>query len=116
MNAEDRESFYDNEIAPEMARLGKMCLERGLSMVCVVEYATEEHGRTVALAADRSPFMGFLEAFGRSRVGGGVNFDAFLIGVARHITERGEPHGSMCLSQMGLDPDPAKRRPSQVEA
>lgn len=50
MNADEREKFYDDNIAPDLLRLGKLCQENGLSFVCGVEYAPGQFGRTACLA------------------------------------------------------------------
>ena len=35
---EDKEKFYDESIAPELARLAELCHERGISFLAAVEY------------------------------------------------------------------------------
>lgn len=52
MNASEREKFYDENIAPELMRLGKMCLDSGLSFVAGVEWEPDEVGRTACLQKD----------------------------------------------------------------
>lgn len=52
MNAKDREKFYDENIAPELLRLGNLCQKNGLSFVCGVEYDKDEVGRTATLTND----------------------------------------------------------------
>lgn len=52
MDVKEREKFYDQKIAPELLRLGKMCLDNGLSFVCGVEWEPDEVGRTACLQAD----------------------------------------------------------------
>lgn len=51
MNAQEREKFYDESIAPELLRLGKMCQDNGLSFVCGVEWEPDQVGRTACLIA-----------------------------------------------------------------
>lgn len=57
MNIKEREKFYDEKIAPELLRLGKLCQENGLSFVCGVEWDTNEVGRTAALTKDAGEGM-----------------------------------------------------------
>ena len=52
MDSIEREKLYDEKIAPELARLGKLCQDNGLSFVCGVEWFPDEVGRTATLTKD----------------------------------------------------------------
>ena len=52
MTIAEREKLYDEKIAPELARLGKLCQDNGLSFVCGVEWDTDEVGRTATMTKD----------------------------------------------------------------
>jgi len=110
MNARERERFYDKQIAPELRRLGLMCQDAGLSMVCVVEFARDKegyskNGQTTTLAKERSGSINMLDMLARSH----GNIDAFTIAVARWVRETNAPHSSIVLGQMGVEPDPTRR-------
>ncbi len=49
--------MYDEKIAPELLRLGKLCQENGLSFVCGVEWEPGELGRTATLTKDAGEGM-----------------------------------------------------------
>lgn len=46
LTAEEKEKFYDEKIAPQLAKLGKMCQDHGLSFLAGVEWEPGEIGRT----------------------------------------------------------------------
>jgi hypothetical protein len=50
--AEEREAFYDREIAPVLMELAGKCQENGLSIAAMVEWDPGETGRTAALTAN----------------------------------------------------------------
>jgi hypothetical protein len=54
MTPEERETFYDKEIAPALLELSKRCQDAGLSMVATVEWAPTEGGHTFALVEGSS--------------------------------------------------------------
>jgi hypothetical protein len=51
---EEQEAFYDAEIAPALAAIGKKCEDAGMSMVASVEWAPTEGGSTFVLAKGSS--------------------------------------------------------------
>lgn len=57
MTIQEREKLYDEKIAPELLRLGKLCQDNGLSFVCGVEWDTDEVGRTAVLTKDAGEAM-----------------------------------------------------------
>lgn len=57
MNAQDREKLYDEKIAPELLRLGKLCQDNGLSFVAGVEWEPDQVGRTACLTAEAGDGM-----------------------------------------------------------
>lgn len=101
MTQEEREAFYDREIAPEMLRLGKMCHEAGLSFLAVVEWAPGETGRTRQFVEPYGPPIEIADAAIRA----GNNVDALIMFLMRIGEERG--HSSVFLKQLGvpLKPD-----------
>lgn len=49
MNAIELEKFYDDNIAPDLLRLAKLCQDNGLSFVAGVDWGGEQVGRTATL-------------------------------------------------------------------
>lgn len=49
MTQEEREAFYDREIAPALKALGEKCQEVDFSMVAMVEWFPGETGRTMTV-------------------------------------------------------------------
>lgn len=104
------EQFYDDHIAPELLRLGKLCEDRGMAFLAHVEFEEGEFGTTVAIPANRS--WAFVLAHYAVQAKG--NFDALAFAVARHVRENNTGHGSMILSQMGVPTAPASASPGQT--
>jgi hypothetical protein len=53
----NKEQIYDEQIAPLLMQVGKLCQDNGLSIVCAVEWEPGDYGSTRALEADASEFM-----------------------------------------------------------
>jgi hypothetical protein len=51
---QEREAFYDAEIAPALAALGKKCQDAGMSLIAQVEWAPTEAGSTFNLVEGSS--------------------------------------------------------------
>lgn len=102
MTAEDREAFYDAEIAPVLLDLSKRCEDMGLSFIAQVEWEPGETGRTVSFAGDAG--FGIRMAEAAMRAAG--NIDSFLLGVSKHAQEYG--HSSMFLNLLGVPTNPKK--------
>jgi hypothetical protein len=107
MTPEEKEKFYDEEIAPILAQLGKKCEDNGLSFFAAVEYDPEEYGfgRTSTRTKDCSVVMEMLNWVAKSM----GNIDAFVMAAARYTIENKLPHSSIVLSQY-TDPNPGKRK------
>lgn len=100
MTPEEREAFYDSEIAPGLMGLAKKCQDNGLSIAAVVEWDPGETGRTVALAANAGFGLRMTEVAIRSA----GNVDALIMALMKYATEHG--HSSMCLKQLGVPTSP----------
>lgn len=59
MTPDEKEAFYDKEIAPKLLQIGKLCMDNELSIVCAVEYnpAYNEYGSTTVLQKGASQPM-----------------------------------------------------------
>lgn len=87
----DDEAFYDEHIAPELARLGKMCEERKMAFLAIVELP-EGLARTETHPADAAIEYTMTSMAARAH----GNFDAFVMALRRHAAEHG--HGSVYLT------------------
>ena len=109
MNAKEREKFYDEQIAPELSRLSKLCFDNGLSMLAVVEFnkkdGESEYGKTLGLAKGASDSIRWMDAFVQSN----ANFERYALAFSRHCVKNKIPHTSIALQQMGIEPDPKDR-------
>ena len=96
MTDEERERFYDEEIAPALMDLCKRCHDNGLSFLAAVEYAPGDVGRTSA----------FVDGYGHAMsnalasIAAGDNADSLIMHLMRKGKEYG--HSSACLFQLGV--------------
>ena len=97
-----KERLYDEQIAPELLRLAKLCQENGLSIIAQVEWAPDQTARTAALAADSSFHMKLMHY--TSQVRG--NVDQLFFTLARDCRENRRPHSSIVMSQLGVPTTP----------
>jgi hypothetical protein len=96
MTPEERESFYDEHIAPGLMDLAKKCQDNGLSISAMVEWDAGETGSTAALAVN----AGFGIRMAHAAMQARGNVDTFLIAMMKYATEHG--HTSICLQQLGV--------------
>lgn len=104
MTEQEREQFYDDEIAPALLDLMRRCTERGLSFLAVVEWAPEANGRTRGIV----PGSGLGIRFADAAVQAGNNVDALFFAIAKYAHQHG--HSSIFLSQMGVPLQPEAAR------
>jgi hypothetical protein len=93
--AEEREAFYDREIAPILLELAKKCEDNGLSLVAMAEWEPGETGRTAALAAGSGVDIRMVEMAMRSH----GNADSLIFALIKYGKEHG--HSSICLQMLG---------------
>lgn len=110
MNAKEREKFYDEQIAPELGRLAKLCTDNGLSMLSVVEFEKNEaeesgYGKILALNKDASQAIRWMDAFVQTN----ANFEKYCLAFMKHCIQNKIPHTSISLQQLGIEPDPKDR-------
>lgn len=99
----EKEQFYDEEIAPVLLDLANKCAERGLHFLAQVEYEPGEFGLTRKFADDPHLAMIMLELCARSQ----HNIDSFIIGLLRYTNENDiDISGSIILRQYLRDPQP----------
>ena len=94
----NNEEFYDNEIAPELARLARKCSERGMSFMAAVEY---EHGE---IAETSIAACGFSWVFEMPRLALKClgNLDKFIFAAASRARRRDDvdANASMVLKML----------------
>ena len=95
------EQFYDETIAPELARLADQCRIRGMSLVALVEFAEGQAGSTVQLQPSHS-WGTFMAALAARSYG---NVDGLIMGIMRKARTTG--HNSLCLLQLGVSCAPS---------
>ncbi len=104
-----REAWYDEKIAPELARLAEACAERGMSFLSVVEYEPDNFARTQLLEnPGRSMAMMAMLATAVP------NVDRFLIDFMRYCKERNIDYSNSLFLSRYAKQDSAKedKRPA----
>jgi hypothetical protein len=101
MTPEEREQFYDREIAPVLMDLAGKCQDNGLSIAAMVEWEPDETGRTAALAATAGFGIRMVEAAMQAK----GNVDSLIFALMKYGTERG--HSSASLHLLGVPTTPA---------
>lgn len=91
MTPEEREAFYDCEVAPALMELAKKCQDHGLSMVAMAEWEPGQTGRTAALTAEAGIGIRIAEAAMQAR----GNVDSLIFAIQKYATKHG--HNSICL-------------------
>lgn len=94
--AAGNESFYDEEVAPALAALGRGCKSRGMSLIACVEYAPGELGKTFLVQDEAHPAMHLL-ALAQHTL---PNIDAFVIGAMKQCKQRGWLASDQALAAM----------------
>lgn len=102
MTTEEKEAFYDQVIAPELGRLGKLCEERGISFLAMAEWAPGESGLSLTAQAERGLVMMWTIWAATCR----GNADALIGAIARRAGMTG--HSSIMLKQLGVPLSPAE--------
>jgi hypothetical protein len=100
MTPDERETFYDEHIAPVLMDLATKCQDNGLSIAAMVEWDQGETGRTAALAADASFGIRMVETAMRAA----GNVDTLIWALMKYATEHG--HSSVCLKLLGVPTSP----------
>lgn len=94
MTTEEKETFYDEEIAPALFDLATKCQQKGLSLLAAVEYVPGAYGETAAMEPDASISMRMIRW--ASQANG--NLDALVFAAQRWTDEEnGGVHGSAVL-------------------
>lgn len=96
MTPEEREQFYDQEIAPVLMSLAGKCQDNGLSITAMVEWEPGETGRTAALTANAGFGIRMAETAMRSH----GNVDSLILALMKYGTEHG--HSSASLHLLGV--------------
>jgi len=81
-NSKTNEEFYDAHVAPELARLANLCVEREMSFVAAVEYNPGDIAETRKFTASQTWAMEMV-ALAISAMG---NLDLLVFAIAR-LTE-----------------------------
>ena len=94
MNAQEREAFYDADVAPVLLELARKCETNGLSFAAMVEWAPEDTGETISLR-EGAGIKTIMAAFSIRSHG---NADSLIGALMRHGKEHG--HNSAYLHML----------------
>ncbi len=94
MTPEEREQFYDREIAPVLMDLARRCEGAGLSFLALVEWSPDETGKTMSMREGSG--IGTKMVLWAMQAKG--NSDNLIWQMQRHGREHG--HNSVCLSML----------------
>jgi hypothetical protein len=94
MSPQEREQFYDREIAPVLLELSRKCQENGISIAAQVEWEAGETGTTAALVQEAG--VGIRIAHLAMQAHG--NVDSLIMALMRYGREHG--HNSACLAML----------------
>jgi hypothetical protein len=100
MDLQEREKFYDAEVAPVLRELADKCRHHGVSLLAVVEWAPGEFGRTLSLNPPSGHGIRWADAAARAN----GNADALILGLMKEAGETG--HSSLCLKLLGVPLEP----------
>jgi hypothetical protein len=104
---DERETFYDEQIAPVLLDLAKKCQDNGLSIAAMVEWDPGETGRTAALAGNSGFGIRMVEMAMRCH----GNVDSLIMGLMKYGTEHG--HNSASLHLLGVPTSPLPLKDQQ---
>ncbi len=91
------EEIYDQQIAPLLLQVAKLCEQHGMAMVATVEFAPNNRGCTHTLPADAGLAMKMAYLLTKT----GVNVDGYIINLVRMCRELGvDTSGSIVLQRM----------------
>lgn len=99
MTEDEREAFYDNEIAPVLLELMRKCNAQGMPFLATVEYNPGEYGTSADLPARPARSLPMDWAHVASRCMG--NADTLIGHLVMQARERG--HASVYLKMLGVE-------------
>lgn len=109
LTPEEKEKFYDDIIAPELAKLGKLCGERDLSFLCTVEFDPVNDGRGSTKLMIPGASMSMLVI--KAAIEAQANLDAMIIGLGRYVVKQNLDHNSIYLELGGIKALAKDRKP-----
>jgi hypothetical protein len=100
MTPQEREKFYDEEIAPALAELCRHCADAGISILVLAEYAANALGRTSMLLDGHGESIALAHMAADAK----GNPDALIRALMDDAQQAG--HTSMYLFKLGVPFDP----------
>jgi hypothetical protein len=94
MTDEEKERWYDEEVAPQLKALAERCNEAGLCFFAVVRFGPGQHGVTWAMP-EKSTEMVMLRHCEKM----GLNIDGYIYGLLRWAKENGVDYMSSIVMQ-----------------
>jgi len=104
------EWFYERTLKSKLAKLKQLCQKRGLSLIVSVQIDPGNHGRTTVSADNVDLGMTLLHAAGAF----GLKIDHYLLWCADMVERERLPHSSAFLTALGVEQDPAQRKPRKT--
>lgn len=99
MTPEEREAFYDREIAPLLLELANKCQANDMSLVASVEWEPGKAGRTMSVRDTAGIALNMVRWAAEAQ----GNADSLILRMKKHGEEYG--HNSMCLHMLGAKYD-----------
>ncbi|QUT04227.1 hypothetical protein KFK14_13915 [Sphingobium phenoxybenzoativorans] len=96
MTPQEREAFYDREIAPALLSLSRRCAQHGISFMALAEWAPGSVGRTVNMAPGHSDTL----PLANKAVAVSGNTDAMIHALIKEGKKDG--HSSIYLFELGV--------------
>lgn len=105
-----KEELYDQQVAPKLLELSKLCSGLGLPFVAAVEYAPYCIGRTVTLPVDSGIAILMVDLAAQAH----GNADVLIMGMMRYSQMHG--HQSACLRILGVPEGTPDNAPATAAA
>jgi len=71
----DKETYYDQTIAPQLAKIAADCTDHGLSFIAAVQYSPNDYGETRMYAGEICDALKLIQLASMTQ----GNFDAFIL-------------------------------------
>ncbi len=108
---DNNEKIYDEQIFPLMTQIMEICKKNKISMFATFEYNKNEFCTSLIREEDYSPHYLFIYYDVLSHCGekDGVNIDKIIMWMIKEAGRVGK-HSSICLNQLGIDPQTGEHR------
>ena len=105
------EEFYDDEIAPRLMKICKLCEENGMPFLAVVEYMPKKIGSTHLKTNDECIEMVMIRHCAKTA----PNIDGFIIGLSRWAKRKNVDTSSSIVMNLLFKPEPPLPRSTKKD-